>query len=268
MDFENLQIEHVLPQTLENDPSDQSWKGMLGVAWEQEHARWVHTLGNLTLTGYNQVMGNSSFAEKQQVFAHSNVSLNAHFVGLARWSPDEIKQRAIALGDGFARIWPRPDGAPYVPRLPDIDELFEETIDSPPPAPDPPHTHGRLRIVVHWSMLGRGQSDESIQEPTGAATHAKFIGRLIANLDPQISDRLQQIPVARTSAANPESGYRLSTNPTHDFINPITGRLFSHKPVPSTAYFLFTNTDHNTKVEDIIRLAQRLGFPPGSVEAF
>ena len=216
------------------------------------------TLGNLTLTGYNQVMGNGTFAAKQQVFAHSNVSLNAHFVGLARWTPDEIKQRAIALGSVLVRTWPRPDGTPYVSRPPEIDELFGETIDSPPPPPEPPHTHGRLRIVIHWSILGRGQSDEPIQEPTGAATHAKFIGRLIANLGPQINERLQQIPVARTSAANPEGGYRLSTNPTHDFINPHTGRPFSHKPVPDTAYFLFTNTDHDTKVEDIIRLAQRL----------
>jgi uncharacterized protein with ParB-like and HNH nuclease domain len=268
LDFEDLEIEHVLPQTIENDASGQSWRTMLGIAWEQEHARWVHTLGNLTLTGYNQVMGNGSFAAKQQVFAQSNVSLNSCFIGLARWSPDEIKRRAIELGAVITRIWPRPDGAPFVSGPADIDELFEETVDPHPSAPEPPHGHGRLRIIVHWSMLGRAQADELIQESSGAATHAKFIGRLIANLSPQLGERLKQAPVSRTSAANPEGGYRLSTNPIHDFINRNTGHPFNHKPVPGTGYFLFTNTDHNTKVDDITRLVQRLGFPPGSVEAF
>jgi Protein of unknown function DUF262/Protein of unknown function (DUF1524) len=266
--FENLQIEHVLPQTLENDPSSQSWKSMMGLAWEQEHPRWVHTLGNLTLTGYNQVMGNGRFPEKQQVFAQSNVSLNTHFIGLTRWTTDAIKHRTITLGDTITRFWPRPAGAPYISRPTEIDDLFEDVIPPTPPAPPPPHTHGRLRITIHWTMLGLDRPDETIQEPTGAATHAKFISRLIADSTQQTAERLKLIPVARTSAGNLDGGYRLSTSPALDFLNPNTGLPFAHISVNGTPYFLFTNTDHNRKVQDVTRLAQRLGFPNGSIEVF
>jgi Protein of unknown function DUF262/Protein of unknown function (DUF1524) len=269
VDFENLQIEHVLPQTLENDPSGQSWKGMLGISWEQEHARWVHTLGNLTLTGYNQVMGNDSFTAKQQVFAQSNVSLNTHFGGLAHWTTEEIKRRTIRLGTAITKLWPRPAGAPYA-LPPAIDELFDETVDSTPlPSDRQPHIHGRLKIIIRWSMLGQERPDEIIQESTGAATFAEFIGRLLARGDPRIRGQLKQITVARLSKKNPEKGYRLSENPERDFLNKKAGRPFGHNAIPGTApvLFVFTGTHHEKKVEDISILAGRLGLTSGSVDA-
>ncbi len=266
VNFRDLQIEHVLPQTIESDTSGLKWKEMLGAAWEQEHARWVHTLGNLTLTGYNPELGNNSFTDKQRMFAASNLSLNAHFSAATRWTGKEIRHRGIEFGRAIVRLWPRPaDGPIYVPSQAISNDLFPESV-YPPEIVTPPRQHGGLQIVIHWSMLGINEPDEPIRERTDALTHAKLMGRLFAKSSPQIVDQLKQIRVARTSG-NPEIGYRLSTDPERDFLNPSTQHTFSYKPIPGTALYLFTNTDHAKKVDDIKRLARLLGFPPGSIEA-
>lgn len=260
VDASKLTIEHVLPQTVEDDEAGRSWRTALGVAaWAQEHEKWVHTLGNLTLTGINPQLGNNSFAAKQEMFAHSNVSLNAHFAGIARWNGTEIKQRGIALGRRIARIWPRPEGEPYVPRAPDPEELFEETIELPrQPQHQTPHTHGNLSVTIHWSILGFNCSDEAICESKAALTHAVFISRLIAKFGPDMSAKLQRIPVARS--------YPLSANPEHDFLNQRTMETFSYKPVPGTPLSVFTNTSSAEKRQAIVALCRQLGFPPGAVE--
>lgn len=43
-------IEHIMPQ---NANLSEQWKQELGPEWERVHESWLHTLGNLTLTGYN-----------------------------------------------------------------------------------------------------------------------------------------------------------------------------------------------------------------------
>ena len=255
----NLSIEHVLPQTVENDEAGRYWQTTLGAAWVQAHAKWVHTLGNLTLTGTNPELGNNSFTAKQAMFARSNVSLNAYFGGVAQWNGSEIKQRGIALGRGIARLWPRPEGAPYIPPTPDPEELFEETFDQPESSrQQQTHTHGNLRIVIHWSILSVSGPDESICESKAALTHAAFLGRLIARLGRGMSDKLQQIAVARS--------YPLSAKPEQDFINPATKETYSYKPVPGTPLSVFTNTSTSEKRRDILSLCKRLGFPAGGVE--
>jgi hypothetical protein len=58
--LETVSIEHVMPQTLTDD-----WRAHLGEDWETAHALWLHTLGNLTLTGYNSEMSNDDFSAKR-----------------------------------------------------------------------------------------------------------------------------------------------------------------------------------------------------------
>lgn len=54
---DNLTIEHIMPQTLSAD-----WKYIL----PEDHEEFLHTLGNLSVTGYNSEMSNKSFAEKRK----------------------------------------------------------------------------------------------------------------------------------------------------------------------------------------------------------
>jgi len=262
VDPSTLTIEHVLPQTIGSDEAGGSWRSELGPAWQAESEKLVHTLGNLTLTGTNPELGNNPFSEKRAMFARSNVSLNTWFVSLDRWNGVEIGRRSGEIGRRVAEMWPRPDGAPYVPRPAEPTDLFEEMSEEPQPTlPPTPFTHGRLRVVIHWSLLGQNQNvdPEVIHERTDGLTHARLVGRLIEVFGTAISETLQQVPVARN--------YALSANPARDFINPKQGTPFQHKPVPGTHLFIFTNTSKPEKVKAIHKLVGRLDFRLGSIEA-
>ncbi len=54
-------IEHIMPQTLTKE-----WKRDLGENFQAIHDKYLHTIGNLTLTGYNNKYGNRSFQEKKR----------------------------------------------------------------------------------------------------------------------------------------------------------------------------------------------------------
>ena len=99
-DLSNVQIEHVMPQTLTTE-----WIKELGENAEEHHARLLHTLGNLTLTGYNQDLSNRPYAEKRTMLNGSHFVLNRYFDNVERWSPDEIVARAQSIGKRAISIW-------------------------------------------------------------------------------------------------------------------------------------------------------------------
>lgn len=96
-----LTIEHVMPQTLTD-----KWKADLGCEWESVHDRWIDTVGNLTLTGYNPELSNSDFTKKKTILASSHVELNRYFTALEVWTGDEIAERGSRLAELAARLWP------------------------------------------------------------------------------------------------------------------------------------------------------------------
>lgn len=49
-----------------------AWQKMLGSDWELVRERYLHTLGNLTLTGYNSELGDLPFAEKLDMLSDKN----------------------------------------------------------------------------------------------------------------------------------------------------------------------------------------------------
>jgi hypothetical protein len=103
-----LTIEHVMPQTITNNKNGKAWKEMLGVEWEQTHETLLHTLGNLTLTGYNTELSNSPFQTKQIELAKSHLDLNTYYTGLPKWDAEAIRNRSVALTDRVLTLWPRP----------------------------------------------------------------------------------------------------------------------------------------------------------------
>jgi hypothetical protein len=94
-------IEHVMPQKLTD-----WWKEHLGDEWEDDHESLLHTLGNLTLTGYNSELSNESYPEKQKLFAASHIELNRYFEDVPTWNTGEIERRADVLSDLALTIWP------------------------------------------------------------------------------------------------------------------------------------------------------------------
>ena len=72
--LETVTVEHVMPQTLTDD-----WRAYLGEDWETAHSLWLHTLGNLTLTGYNSEMSNDDYSAKRQRLIKGTLHLNKLF---------------------------------------------------------------------------------------------------------------------------------------------------------------------------------------------
>jgi hypothetical protein len=66
----------------------------------------VHTLGNLTLSGYNQRLSNRSFRDKLKDLRKSNLELNREIAESATWTGEVITQRTVSLTKQFQRIFP------------------------------------------------------------------------------------------------------------------------------------------------------------------
>ncbi len=98
--FENLTIEHIMPQTL-----SEWWQNHLGSDWEETHDLYLHTIGNLTLTAYNTELSNDNFDTKQKIFKESHLELNKYFGEIMLWTRLEIEQRAEALAKKAIEIW-------------------------------------------------------------------------------------------------------------------------------------------------------------------
>jgi uncharacterized protein with ParB-like and HNH nuclease domain/predicted transport protein len=102
---ENYTIEHILPQ---NPNLNAQWRADLGPEWKKVQNTWLHTLGNLTLTGYNSEYSDKAFAEKRDTeggFVKSPLSLNSELGKVAVWNEDAIKERAQRLGILATQVW-------------------------------------------------------------------------------------------------------------------------------------------------------------------
>lgn len=107
-------IEHVMPQ---NEKLSQSWQSMIGPDWADVQSRLLHTLGNLTLTGYNPELSDRPFLEKRDMpggFKHSHLQLNKGLAELESWDEDAIVARAKMLADQAVALWKRPALPPEV----------------------------------------------------------------------------------------------------------------------------------------------------------
>lgn len=105
---ENYTIEHILPQ---NQHVSTEWKAELGMNWEIVKEKYLHTLGNLTLTGYNSELSDRPFKDKKTIpggFNTSPLSLNESVRQENTWNEDAILRRANFLGGLASKIWIRP----------------------------------------------------------------------------------------------------------------------------------------------------------------
>ncbi len=100
--------EHIMPQTL----TAEEWKRDLGENFQEIHNKYLHTIGNLTLTGYNSDYSNKSFQEKRDMeggFKDSPLRLNQSLRDLKSFGEEEIKKRAKDLTDLALKIWTYPN---------------------------------------------------------------------------------------------------------------------------------------------------------------
>lgn len=133
-------IEHIMPQ---NEDLIASWRSDLGDDWKRIHEQYLHTLGNLTLTGYNSEYSDRPFSEKRDMaggFKESPLKLNQGLGSCEIWNEEAIRKRGEKLANAAAGIWPAP-------------QLPEDILHAYRPVPpegtnyaisDHPHLHGGL----------------------------------------------------------------------------------------------------------------------------
>lgn len=100
-------IEHIFPEG-ENIPA--SWVQMIAdgdaALAKQYRLDYVHTIGNLTITGYNQNLSNMSFDQKRdrkskdktkEIGYKNGLYLNKDVVNQNKWTVDKIRNRTDVL---------------------------------------------------------------------------------------------------------------------------------------------------------------------------
>ena len=113
-------IEHIMPRTL-----TPQWKQELGDNWEEVYNTYLHTFGNLTLTGFNVSYSNHSFKEKKEGyidrkgnkidgFNNSAFRLSNYLKHCDKWTEEEITDRNRQLLENFLFLWPMIE-TKYVP---------------------------------------------------------------------------------------------------------------------------------------------------------
>jgi len=112
LDEQELTIEHIMPQTL-----NPFWEKDLGDECNRIHEKYLNTLGNITLTGYNKEYGNKPFLDKKTCehgFNESTLFLNQDLKKINSWNESEILNRADILKKRALDIWEYPKLS-YIP---------------------------------------------------------------------------------------------------------------------------------------------------------
>lgn len=108
VDVQQYTIEHIMPQS--PNITDE-WKMELGPEWERVHETWLHTLGNLTLTGYNSEYSNRPFRTKRDMdngYKDSPIKLNQSLRDVENWNEESIIKRAESLSKMALDVWVSP----------------------------------------------------------------------------------------------------------------------------------------------------------------
>ena len=132
--IENYTIEHIMPQ---NKNLSLEWQADLGAEWQDVQKKYLHTIGNLTLTAYNSEMSDRPFLEKMDMpggFKESALRLNKYVVLQNKWNQKHIQDRANELAKKAESIWPYPtltvaELAPYQAEEKTVQKYSLETYD-------------------------------------------------------------------------------------------------------------------------------------------
>lgn len=106
LDTENLSIEHIMPQ---NKNLSMSWQKMLGENWQSVHEKYLHTLGNLTLTGYNSELGDKPFEKKKEKLEETITHIAVLYSDVkdkSEWNRVNMEKRAKRLAEIILKLFP------------------------------------------------------------------------------------------------------------------------------------------------------------------
>lgn len=120
VDFDNTTLEHIMPQKLSKE-----WKQDLGKNWEDIHEKYIDNIGNITLTGYNSELSNSSYQIKKQIYKDSNISITRSLAHrYPKWNEREILDRNYQIFKEIIKIWPCPSKINGQTNIIDFDNVY------------------------------------------------------------------------------------------------------------------------------------------------
>ena len=127
-------VEHILPQ---NENLNTAWQESLGAEWKRIQQTWLHTLGNLTLTGYNSEYSDRPFIVKRDMdggFRQSPLKVNQGLGQVHVWDESTIIERAKRLAKLAVQVWesPKLDDAILAAYRPRAEPSSNYTIDDHP----------------------------------------------------------------------------------------------------------------------------------------
>lgn len=103
--FQTGTIEHICPNTLSKE-----WKDYLNSKFDlQNYDKFVHTLGNLTLSAYNAEMSNNLFYLKQEQYSVSSYFYTRDLKNYNDWTSKQVEQRGKKLSSIALNIWSLPN---------------------------------------------------------------------------------------------------------------------------------------------------------------
>lgn len=159
----------------------------------------------------------------------------------------------LAEGSTPRKSFPKVSG-PVTPPVPPTPEPQPEP---PVPVSRPQAPGGRkgpqsnFSVVVRWDLLGKGPP-ESIRLKTAAATLVHVLARVSKKL-PETLPGLTSFRVSR--------GALVSRRPDRDFVNRVSGAVYSHQELPGTDLFVRTHSSTDEKIADLKALLSHLGQP-------
>ncbi len=202
VDVEQYTIEHILPQ---NEKLSPKWKAELGEKWQEIQSKYLHTIGNLTLTGYNSEYSDRSFLEKRDYpekgFRDSPLHLNRDIALLDNWNEKAIQKRATKLSEQAMKIWLMPVVSEQVL------EKYKKRVTEPD---DDDRTHS----IDHYEYLQGAMLD----------LHTSFRHRVL-NISSSVREEFKKFYIAFKASTNfvdvvpQKSRLRLSLNIPFDEID-------------------------------------------------
>ena len=118
-------IEHILPQSIENVPY---WRGLFS---DEDHRRYIHDIGNLTLSRFNESLSNRPFDEKKgtawqpERYISSPFFQEGDLVHYPEWTPETVLKRRDRIIDWAKQRW----SIDLSDASDDRDEVDEDDID-------------------------------------------------------------------------------------------------------------------------------------------
>ena len=235
-----LSVEHVMPQTL----ASKDWQAMLGDDFERIHSEYLHTLANLTLTGYNSEYSNRPYLEKMNLeikdkktgmiqkvgFADSKIPLNEWIAKRETWNETTLKDRQDWWVSSLEKVWPIPTTT--------FQPIQEDTT---------------VYLLDQLDLKGSGvRSVEVFGEKTSVSTWAEALDTIAEAIYSRHADFIDVV-------ADNEYLSR--------FIRLGSNAFYNSAEILDTGYFVDTGTNTNRKRQLITALADAFNLSHDDIRA-